>query len=172
MFKTGTDRRAPPQAGTARGRATRTRQVDMTMWFLIKGSVFFAAVLVVLSYFSSTPKTETEGVSALQVTDAVSAATEAYHYVSAICSEKPEVCEKGADTFAALGLRAREGAKVAFDLLDKQFGSKQSGTGDQSIAVKADPDPTPFPQQAALEAPVSDQVHTGTVPVPQKRPIR
>src|SRR3546814_3778811 len=89
------------------------------MWFLIKGSVWFALVLVVLSYFGGRPQSETAAPSALEMTDAVTAATQAYQYLSAICIEKPDVCEKGAETFSALGLRAREGARVAFELLDR-----------------------------------------------------
>ncbi|RWX76163.1 hypothetical protein EPK99_20550 [Neorhizobium lilium] len=140
------------------------------MWFLIKGSVFFAAVLVVLSYFSSKPVTEIDGVKTLQVGDAMTAATQAYQYVSAICSEKPDVCQKGAETFSALGVRATEGARVAFELLDKQFGAKE-----MSVAERADPDPTSFPSKAMASAAStgsasSDQVYTGTVPLPQKRP--
>lgn len=144
------------------------------MWFLIKGSVWFAAVLVVLSYFSSRPASETEGMNALQVSDAFQAATEAYQYVSALCSEKPDVCEKGAETFSALGSRATEGARVAFELLDKQFGA-QSGPGPKQTV--ADPEPAPFPgkpnETAAAkitEGKAADQIFTGTVPVPQKRP--
>lgn len=151
------------------------------MWFLIKGTFWFAAVLVVLSYFSSRPATVTEGVSALEVGDAFHAATEAYQYVSAICSEKPDVCEKGAETFSALGVRAKEGARVAFELLDKQFGGGQSGVkepaaGEPERPVLADPDPTPFPARAAETAAPADTISTGTivtgsVPVPQKRPV-
>jgi len=146
------------------------------MWFLIKGTFWFAAVLVVLSYFGNRPATDTESASALQVGDAVAAATEAYQYVSAICAEKPDVCEKGAETFSALGVRAKEGARVAFELLDKQFGDGQSGNEqavkEAAAALIADPDPTPFPaktNETAVAAP-ADIISTGTVPVPQKRP--
>jgi hypothetical protein len=141
------------------------------MWFLIKGSFWFALGLVVLSYFSSQPADETGEGSALQVTDAFRAASEAYQYVSAICSEKPEVCEKGAETFSALGQRAREGARVAFELLDEQFADT-----DKPVAELADPDPTPFPAKA--EAPglaadtrrPADFLMTGAIPLPQPKP--
>lgn len=137
------------------------------MWFLIKGSVWFAAVLVVLSYFSSKPADEIQGVSALQVSDAFTAATQAYQYVSAICAEKPDVCEKGGETLSALGIRATEGARVAFELLDNQFGAKQV-----AVAELADPDPVSMPEKQTAVASASDQVFTGTIPLPQKRPLR
>ena len=79
-------------------------------------------VLVVLSYFSGQPATEEASSGPrLEVGDAIAAATDAYAYLSEICSQKPDVCVKGAETFAALGHRAREGALVAYQFLDKQF---------------------------------------------------
>lgn len=145
------------------------------MWFLIKGTFWFAAVLVVLSYFSTRPVAENQGANALQVADAFSAATEAYQYVSAICAEKPDVCEKGAETFSALGVRAKEGARVAFEMLDKQFGGKDVQKKDTETALVSDPDPSPMPTKPAEAKPVEaaatpDRIFTGTVPVPQKRP--
>lgn len=139
------------------------------MWFLIKGSVWFALVLVVLSYFSSQPVAQKEGASGLEMQDAVSAATQAYQYLSAMCIEKPEVCEKGAETFSALGVRAKEGARVAFELLDKQF-------ADETPANAQVADPQPMPDMpVAVGSIASDTLATGTIstgaiPLPQKRP--
>ena len=133
------------------------------MWFLIKGSFWFSLVLVALSFFGP-PSTEGANAPRLELSDAFSAATQAYEYVSALCLEKPDVCEKGAETFTALGHRAREGAKVAYELLDRQFG----GSGD--IADEA----SPRAELAAGEADVksaSDTVITGTVaPQPKHKP--
>lgn len=92
------------------------------MWFLIKGTFWFSLVLVALSYFGSYNDPAKEP-SAFDLPSAVSAAGEAYRYVSAICIEKPDVCVKGAETFHALGERAKEGAKVAYELLDAQLAS-------------------------------------------------
>ncbi len=133
------------------------------MWFLIKGTFWFSMVLVLLSYFGSRPQTEDAG-SALNVADAISAATDAYAYVSEICSVKPDVCVKGAETFAALGERAREGALVAYQLLDRQFGDdakeKAAATGDTAddisdvivtgtVNTSAGAVPTPRPKPAS-----------------------
>jgi len=132
------------------------------MGFLLKGSVWCALVLVVVSYFGGRPQSETVATSALEMTNAVTAATQAYQYLSAICIEKPDVCEKGAETFSALGLRAREGARVAFELLDKQF-------ADEAPVLAEAVEPQPMPQKPLA----ADTISTGaiaTVPLPQRRP--
>jgi hypothetical protein len=142
------------------------------MWFLIKGSIFFAAVLVALSYFGNEPVARTNTEGGLEVGDAVFAATEAYGYVTAICAEKPDVCAKGAETLSALGVRATEGARVAFELLDKQFGN----AAPTNVALTQDPDPTPFPavvdttSTATIPYQPAEPVAAGAIPLPLKRP--
>ncbi|RYC26825.1 DUF5330 domain-containing protein [Ciceribacter ferrooxidans] len=128
------------------------------MWFLIKGTFWFSMVLVLLSYFGTRPEAQDAGAS-LDVADAISAATDAYAYVSEICSVKPDVCVKGAETFAALGERAREGALVAYQLLDRQFGDEAKS------------------EDAATADAISDVIVTGTVntsegavPTPRPKP--
>lgn len=147
------------------------------MWFLIKGSVFFAAVLVVLSYFSNRPLEVNAGAGAagVEMGDAISAATGAYSYIAGLCAEKPDVCEKGAETLSALGVRAAEGAHVAFELLDRHFGNKSADNPAEppaDLALKQDPDPTPFPADAVKTQSIASpaQIHTGSVPLPLKRP--
>jgi hypothetical protein len=149
------------------------------MWFLIKGSIFFAAVLVVLSYFSNRPVGETDAAGTVQMGDAISAATGAYSYIAGLCAEKPDVCAKGAETLSVLGVRAAEGAHVAFELLDSHFGDNKekaaNGTAGptRDVALKRDPDPTPFPpagQPVTQSIASSDPISTGTVPLPLKRP--
>ncbi|MND33283.1 hypothetical protein D3C80_238720 [compost metagenome] len=143
------------------------------MWFLIKGSIFFAAVLVVLSYFSNRPLEVSEGTGAVQMGDAISAATGAYSYISGLCAEKPDVCAKGAETLSVLGVRAAEGAHVAFELLDSHFNNKPAANP-ADVALKQDPEPTPFPGDAVKTQSIapSAPVHTGSVPLPLKRPAQ
>ena len=138
------------------------------MWFLFKGSVFFAAVLVALSYLSPKPMIETAGASGVEIGDAISAATGAYSYLAAMCAEKPDVCEKGGESISALGVRATEGARVAFELLDKQFGAQA-----EDVALRQDPDPTPLPTGSVnitVSSAPSDELATGAIPLPMKRP--
>lgn len=144
------------------------------MWFLIKGSVFFAAVLVVLSYFSNRPLAVSEGAGAVEMGDAISAATGAYSYIAGLCAEKPDVCEKGAETLSVLGVRAAEGAHVAFELLDSHFNSKPADAALKDVALKQDPDPTPFPADAVKTQSIASSapILTGSVPLPLKRPVQ
>lgn len=116
------------------------------MWFLIKSTVFLMMTLVVLSFFS-TDDSGSNRLSAAGMTDAVISAGEIVHYMSGICVEKPEVCVKGAQTIALLGERTREGAKVAYQLLEGQF-------GDGTDVAKA--------PSAAQDA-VTDKISTGTI---------
>ena len=141
----------------------------LTMWFLIKGTFWFSLVLVALSYFGSY-NDPTKEPSAFDLPSAVSAAGEAYRYVSAICIEKPDVCVKGAETFHALGERAKEGAKVAYELLDAQLAAGDKTAPAAEVAVET---------EKLAEAPAisvefpgnTDMLKTGTViPLPQKRP--
>lgn len=91
------------------------------MWFAIKACFWFSLVLLVLPVFDTDAPARRDPATGLELADAFSAATGAYDYVTRICDEKPDVCEKGASTFAALGARARDGARVAYEYLDTRF---------------------------------------------------
>jgi hypothetical protein len=159
-----------------------------TMWFLIKTAFWFSLVLVLLPVFSSQSTTRLQNEPKVQVSDAFGAATGAFQYVSALCSEKPDVCVKGGETFTALGYRAREGALVAYQFLDNQFGANKT---DGKSVVPADaikngeaaPSKVvaaaamqPMPAKPAADNEAADAVVTGTVathgaiPVPQRKP--
>jgi len=123
-----------------------------TMWFLIKGSFWFGLVLVVLSVFSS-ENPDNAGHTQLQLSDAFTAASGAYDYLTGMCAEKPEVCTKGGETLTALGYRAREGARVAYELLDSQFKDDNSKMASAKSAVPP----------VALAAPSLPEAVTNTV---------
>ncbi len=150
------------------------------MWFLIKGTFYCSVALVALSYLGSPPREETEGGATFEISDAFAAATDAYAYMSSLCVEKPDVCEKGKQTFQALGQRAREGALVAYQLLDKQFTEDGSAKLAEEIPlpkkgmveiVKPEVEADAAPALAATEvhATEAETIVTGTV-VPSARP--
>lgn len=148
------------------------------MWFLIKGTFYCTVTLVALSFLAAPPHEEEDGGSRLEIGDAFTAATGAYEYVASLCVERPEVCEKGMETFQAIGQRAREGALVAYQILDKQFTDTEeteSATADarplsapetdKGVVEIVKPKVTPAVAAAEFEEPIT----TGTV-VPSARP--
>ncbi|MDQ0454313.1 DUF5330 domain-containing protein [Rhizobium paknamense] len=96
------------------------------MWFLIKGTFWFTVVLVLLSYFGGAGDGKSASAPAFELGNAVAAITGAYDYARGLCDEKPDVCVKGAETIQAIGVRAREGALVAYQMLNRHFGDGET----------------------------------------------
>jgi len=143
------------------------------MWFLIKGTFWFSLVLVLLPFLDPASSAKLEKGPSVELGDTFSAATEALSYVTAMCLEKPDVCEKGSETFVALGHRAREGARIAYQFLDTQFAEDgtavakaEPGKGDKAGGEALD---QPLPKMAA-NVDADDEVITGTVAIPTRRP--
>ncbi len=170
------------------------------MRLLIKGSFWFGLVLVLLPLFSSESSTRLANDPQVQFSDAFTAVSGAYDYITGMCGEKPEVCSKGGETLTALGYRAREGARVAYQLIDSQLSGDEKDKPSAKIAEAAKavaPLATLAPavalapsakeeKTAALNQPMpyrppvddaaaSDAVVTGTVPAviptPKPRPV-
>ncbi|MGO4440494.1 DUF5330 domain-containing protein [Rhizobium sp. RAF56] len=153
------------------------------MWFLIKMAFWFSLVLVMLSLFSPQSATRLENVPQVQASDAFTAATGAFQYVTSICNVKPEVCVKGGETLTALGYRAREGARVAYEFLDNRFKDGAKAKIADAVPALAPVDQLanagtllqPMPPRPLGTEP-ADAVITGTVkaparvPVPQQKP--
>ena len=137
------------------------------MWFLIKGTFWFSLVLVLLPFLNAESSATLEKGPTVQLGDTFSAASEAINYVTAICLEKPDVCEKGSETFVALGHRAREGAKIAYQFLDTQFAEDGADVA-KAEPAKKDALNQPLPAVAKVDA--DADVITGTVAIPTRRP--
>jgi hypothetical protein len=143
-----------------------------TMWFLIKGTFWFSLVLVLLPFLDPASTSTLERGPKVDVGDTVSAATEAFGYISAICVEKPDVCVKGTETFVALGHRAREGAKIAYQFLDQQFAEPSDAvtTGTVAPAPQATATATDLADAATAEqAAAQPEPVFNRIPVPEKR---
>lgn len=91
------------------------------MWFLIKGSFWFSLVLIALPVLDPASGDKGDTAPPLEVGQSVAAAVEAFEDIKQICVRKPDVCETGSETFAALGKRAKEGARIAYQFLDSKF---------------------------------------------------
>ncbi len=128
------------------------------MWFLIRGAFWFSLVLVMLPIFDEEASTRLKDENGVQLTDALGAAAGAISYVGSLCSEKPDVCVKGAETFSALGSRAREGALVAYTYLDTQFADDK--TSPDKIATT----------DAVVTGTVAVRQNLGHIPIPVPRP--
>ncbi|MFB2550989.1 DUF5330 domain-containing protein [Ensifer soli] len=134
------------------------------MWFLIKGTFWFSLVLVLLPMVDRSAQETLEAGPSVEIGGAFGAASEALSYVGAMCVEKPDVCQKGAETVVALGHRAREGARVAFEFLDARFAPSDAlKTG----TVARDAGETSKAVPAIADAGIDDILN---LPIPAPRP--
>jgi hypothetical protein len=126
-----------------------------TMWFLIRSAFWFSMVLVMLSIFDHEATDRLKNEKGVEITDALGAAAGALTYVGSMCSEKPDVCVKGVETFSTLGSRAREGARVAYTYLDTQFAEEDKTAVADAVMTGT--------VQAAADTPAN-------IPIPMPRP--
>ena len=113
------------------------------MGFIIKTVFWFSLVLLIIPLDTSETSGDHHTIGAF---DAFFAAREAIGDVGAMCERKPEVCEIGRSAMHTIGIRAREGARLAYSMLDEHM-------GDDPAAVEFAEQP-----EAMIE-----HMHTGTV---------
>lgn len=95
------------------------------MFFLIRTAFWFSLVLLALPLGS----TDENGRSVGPI-EALSAAREAVSDMAGMCERKPDVCVTGRAALQTIGVRAREGARLAYEALDDQYGEKdETATG-------------------------------------------
>lgn len=90
--------------------------------FLFKSAFWLSIALL---FIPLAPTSET-GEPQVGAVDAFFAAREAISDVTGICERKPEVCEVGGALVGSIGVRAREGARLAYEALDGQFGEPEA----------------------------------------------
>lgn len=86
------------------------------MGFLIRTAFWFSLVLLMLPF-----DTGTDNGSSVSPVEALFAAREAVGDIAGMCERKPEVCETGKSALHTIGVRAREGARLAYEVLDEQL---------------------------------------------------
>ncbi|WEX78358.1 DUF5330 domain-containing protein [Sinorhizobium numidicum] len=136
------------------------------MWFLVKATFWFSLVLILLPFLDPSSTSKLEHGPKVEIGDTVSAANEAFQYISAICIQKPDVCEKGTETFVALGHRAREGARIAYEFLNTQFAETDAGTPDSKVMTGT---VAPLAEVTSAETPNATVPTFKRTPVPEKR---
>jgi hypothetical protein len=92
------------------------------MGFLLRTAFWFSLVLLVIPFDVG----GTDGVQHIGPVDTFLAAREAVTDLSGLCERKPEVCEMGKSAMDTVGRRAREAARIAYQLLDENFGGTEA----------------------------------------------
>ncbi|MBA3446727.1 MAG: DUF5330 domain-containing protein [Pseudaminobacter sp.] len=100
------------------------------MGFLVRMAFWFSLVLLVLPLDTGEQSGDAPSVGAIQ---AFLAAREALGDVTGICERKPDVCETGKSAMHTIGVRAREASRIAFEMLDDNFGEPDTATTTGSI---------------------------------------
>ncbi|MGV3553164.1 DUF5330 domain-containing protein [Rhizobium sp.] len=135
------------------------------MWFLIKAGFWFSLVLVMLPIFDQDATDRLSKEKGVELTDALGAAAGVISYATDLCAQKPDVCIKGAETVSTLGVRAREGARVAYTYLDTQFTDEAAVKA--ADAVKTGTVTTEASKTTELIEGLPD---IDTIPIPRPRP--
>lgn len=108
------------------------------MGFLIRMTFWFSLVLLALPLGTGSGENSEERTVGLFST--LMAAREAATDIAGLCERKPEVCATGRAAFHTIGERAKEGARIAYDMLDE-------------------PEPAPRPQEAVGQ----QEITTGSI---------
>jgi hypothetical protein len=90
------------------------------MGFLLRIAFWFSLVLLVLPFDVGVEGQPQERVGPIET---FVAARDAIADLSGLCERKPEVCEVGRSAMNTVGLRAREAARIAYEMLDENFGA-------------------------------------------------
>ncbi|TDH38827.1 hypothetical protein E2A64_06965 [Pseudohoeflea suaedae] len=135
------------------------------MWFLIKTTFWGMLVLAALPFFvkadvepTSQPQEEQAQIG---VTESIGAAISALNDIRQICGRQPEVCEKGGEALHALGLRARDGALIAYQLIDAKLSDEDKAALAPIAADLA---------EAGIDENDVAQIITGSLPASQEYP--
>ena len=120
------------------------------MGFLIRMAFWFSLVLLALPLGATDDGSV--GVSPIQ---AFFAAKAAVGDVAGICKRKPDVCEVGKAAMHTIGVRARESARIAYEMLEQ--GTSSEPTPDAVDALIA--------SQDEVAAEPMDSGATGSIPL-------
>lgn len=120
------------------------------MGFLIRMAFWFSLVLLALPLDPA--GTSGAGVSPIQ---AFFAAQQAVDDVSGICERKPDVCDVGRAAMQTIGVRARETARIAYEMLEENGAAKPADDIGALIASDSAPAQGVEPTDAAATGSVT-----------------
>lgn len=113
------------------------------MGFLIKSAFWLSLVLLVIPLGGG----EGESQPAVGPVDTFFAARAVIDDVSGLCDRRPQVCEVGRSALQTIGVRAREGARIAYGMLDEHFGEADAPLHTGSVPVPMPEEPVAEPAQ-------------------------
>jgi hypothetical protein len=113
------------------------------MGFLIKSAFWLSLVLLVLPLGGGSE----EGEPSVGAFETFAAAQAAISDMAGLCERQPEVCEVGRSALHTIGIRAKEGARIAYGMLDEHLDE----TG-EPIHTGSVPVPSPAPDAAVVPA--------------------
>lgn len=109
------------------------------MGFLIKSAFWLSLVLLIIPFGGTD---ENGGKPTIGAVEAFFAARAVIGDFAGLCERRPDACEVGRSAMHTIGVRAKEGARIAYGMLDEHFG-----------------------EQPAMP---HEPLHTGSVPVPSE----
>lgn len=149
------------------------------MFFLLRIAFWLTIVLALLPSSSGTQPGAQAKVAAA---DAMTVAGAVVADMSNFCSRQPDACIAGAQAAVAIGQRAQAGAKMVYDFVgehalrgDADRGNDRTGSVSirKLVAVGAVPTSQNTLKPSDLEpAWQGPPVHTETVPLPRRNPLR
>lgn len=106
----------------------------------VKNMFFIRAVFwlsVVVAFIPVNPSDLNEDQRAVSALETVGLAQSVVEDVAAFCTRNQGTCETGGQLFSQMGIKAREGARIAYGWLDKRYGP-DAQTNAQANAQAAD----------------------------------
>ena len=112
------------------------------MGFLIKSAFWLSLVLLIIPLGGGQEDGERPAVGPIETFFAARAVIDD---VSGLCGRRPEACEVGRSALSTIGMRAKEGARLAYGVLDEHFGENGEPIHTGSIQPQAaTPQPAPI----------------------------
>ena len=124
------------------------------MGFLIRMAFWFSLVLLALPLGPAGE--DGQSVSPVQ---AFFAAREAVDDVSGICERKPDVCEVGKAAMQTIGVRARETARIAYEMLEENGAARPEPSDEVGALISGEDN------AAAQKVEPTDSAATGSLTV-------
>ncbi len=126
------------------------------MGFLIKSAFWLSLVLLMIPFGSHGDE---NGEPLVGPIDTFLAARGAIQDISGMCERRPDVCAYGHAAFQTISVRARQGARIAMEMMDEPDAPVVGAATDDAIVTGTVP---PADQAAAAQpTPGAVQVRTG-----------